>query len=198
MQNYTELQELFTKIVDVCLSNEIDLHPIQSFYKLIILSSPIPGVDAILNDTKKELVLASTKQQQSKVIKSLCINLVRKMNSLSSVDSSIIDGIEGDISTYNIDSVINESNRIMQRVEEAFTTKNVRDSIRQLELAVIETKALLIRIKDSMIYEEVTKLTGINENNITDVLHFNDYTEGKYTIAEKLMQILLFIKTHFK
>ena len=198
------LSAVVPKILETCDPMNVMAHPLMTYTRLLLYSTYFPQLTKDLENTKNLLNTMNDRKSQTQAVMELCV----KVSSMiaSEVNGMVVDREKfaslvipfEEPTTFNFELVINKANEIRSRVEEAFKKKKIDEAMVEFELAVIETRSLLKRIKGSSIYDEIKRETGIDENNIYDVLKTDDWSEARRKITEVIDFITMYISTHFK
>lgn len=189
-------------VLQICDPFYLDVHPLNAFFKLELVLIPFnPSFADLFSQTAKLLKKTDNKQLQTLIVKEVCLKSELLMyhgdiNINMPLTELILD--KSDSTSYNIEAVINEASELSNKLESAFTSEDIKNAIKMYEMIAIRVKSLLLRIKGTKLYDEIVSATGINENNIFDVLSTDDVSDAKRRVTQVLDQILTFIKTHFK
>ena len=179
-------------------------HPILTYNRLLERAILIPEIHNELVKGKDKLENTTDRKEQVNEVQMLCMKVISALASRltqSTLDYEKISKLTIPVdepTTYNFELVINKAIEISRELKEAFLSKDASKAIDMLEYVVIETRNLLVRIKGSSLYDEIKKITGVDENTIYSILETEDYFEGRRKITEIINLILTFISTHFK
>ncbi|MEM3320559.1 MAG: hypothetical protein QXD27_08885, partial [Metallosphaera sp.] len=70
--------------------------------------------------------------------------------------------------------------------------------LKAYQVIIEKTKALLLRINGTMLYQEIKLLFNVNEKNLEEALRADYFFDYSLKILKTVGGVLEFIKAHFK
>lgn len=189
-------------LLDACSPTSVEVHPLIAYKRISLLTASNPDLFELVSQAKAQLESTDDKGRQSHIVETLCYNVVARtfagpnIEIQKDLETLVLD--KSDSTTYNIELVITEAQNLANELKDAFLSSDVETAIKKYEFVAIRITSLLRRIKGSVLYNEIVKATGIDEENIFTKLSTDDFNEGRKKITSSLDTIITFIKTHFK
>ncbi|WDS52814.1 hypothetical protein [Sulfolobus tengchongensis spindle-shaped virus 3] len=193
-QDLEKRKDAISLALNVCNSLTISSHPISVYNSLLLFLPTYPHFKSLFEKVKKVLESTNNKAiQRAQVIK-LCIALFSNNPANTNL---VIDTL--DTSDYNIEAVVNEASNILTHLETVYKEKSeYLTKLKAYQVIIEKTKALLLRINGTMLYQEIMAIFNVNEKNLEEALHAEYFFDYSLKMLKVVGGVLEFIKAHFK
>ena len=193
-QDLEKRKDAISLALNMCNNLTISSHPIAVYNSLLLFLPTYPHLRPLFEKTKKVLESTNDKAVQRAHVIKLCVALFSNNPAAANL---VIDTV--DTSDYNIEAVVNEASNILSHLETVYKEKSeYLAKLRAYQVIIEKTKALLLRIRGTMLYQEIMTLFNVNEKNLEDALRADYFFDYSLKMLKVVGGVLEFIKAHFK
>ncbi|MEM3338651.1 MULTISPECIES: hypothetical protein [Sulfolobaceae] len=193
-QDLNKRKDAISLALNVCNPLAISSHPISVYNSLLLFLPNYPQFRPLFEQVKKTLEETNDKEIQRANVVKLCISLF----SNNPANAKLVIETR-DTSDYNIEAVINEASTILSHLETVYKEKSeYLAKLKAYQVIIEKTKALLLRINGTMLYQEIKLLFNVNEKNLEEALRADYFFDYSLKILKTVGGVLEFIKAHFK